>query len=292
MRQFIFTMSLSLLSTMLMAQVDPLGSGTNQSPQPDGYTLVWSDEFSGKGKPSPDYWSYEEGFVRNEEHQWYQSDNAIVENGLLAITGRKEKFTNPTYEPGSSEWRKKREFVEYTSASINTRGKKAFKYGRFEIRAKIPVVTGSWPAIWTLGEEGEWPASGEIDIMEYYGDGILANAAWGSARRWHAIWDSSKTPMAHFYKKDKDWGDKFHTWVMDWTPDYIKLYVDGELLNTIETATTINADGTNPFTSTKHYLLLNLALGGINGGDPTQPDYPITYYVDYVRVYQRVPGCK
>ena len=126
--------------------------------------------------------------------------------------------------------------------------------------------------------------------MEYYGDGILANAAWGSTTRWQGVWDSSKKPMSHFYGKDSDWANKYHIWVMDWTPEFIKIYLDGELLNTIETAKTVNADGSNPFTSRNHYVLLNLALGGNNGGDPSRPNYPITYFVDYVRVYQPDPS--
>lgn len=277
---------LFLLSGKLTAQVDPYLPDPNPAAVLPGYKLVWSDEFNETGKPSSANWSYETGFVRNEEHQWYQSDNASMANGSLRLTGRRETFKNPNYEAGSSDWKKNREYVSYTSASIHTRGKKSFRYGRFEIRAKIPAVTGAWPAIWTLGDWGEWPTNGEIDIMEYYGDGILANAAWGSATRWQGVWDSSKKPMSYFKGKDSDWANKYHTWVMDWTPEFIKIYLDGELLNTIETAKTLNNDGSNPFTSRNHYVLLNLALGGVNGGDPSKPAYPITYYVDYVRVYQ------
>ena len=95
---------------------------------------------------------------------------------------KKKDVKNPWYEAGSNDWRKKREFVEYTSSCITTSGKKEFLYGRFEVRAKIPVSGGAWPAIWTLGSGMEWPSCGEIDIMEYYrikGEPhILANAAW------------------------------------------------------------------------------------------------------------------
>lgn len=270
----------------LAAQPDPYLPDPNPPAVLPGYKLVWSDEFNETGKPSTANWSYETGFVRNEEHQWYQSDNASMANGSLRLTGRKETFKNPNYEAGSSDWKKNREYVNYTSAAIHSRGKKSFTYGRFEIRAKIPAVTGTWPAIWTLGDWGDWPTNGEIDIMEYYGDGILANAAWGSATPWQGVWDSSKKPMSYFKGKDADWANKYHLWVMDWTPEFIKIYLDGDLLNTIETAKTRNNDGTNPFTSRNHYLLLNLALGGVNGGDPSKPGYPVTYYVDYVRVYQ------
>lgn len=286
MRRFlsVFTGLFSLLS--LFAQVDPYSPDPNPAPKLPGYKLTWSDEFNYTGKPSSSNWSFENGFVRNEEHQWYQSDNANVANGALQIVGRRESFKNPNYQAGSTDWKKNREYVQYTSSAIHSRGKKSFKYGRFEIRAKIPAVTGAWPAIWTLGDWGEWPENGEIDIMEYYGDGILANAAWGSNTRWQGTWDSSKTPMSYFKGKDANWVNKYHVWVMDWTPEFIKLYLDGELLNTIETAKTKNVDGSNPFTSRNHYVLLNLALGGVNGGDPSKPNYPITYFVDYVRIYQ------
>jgi beta-glucanase (GH16 family) len=275
---------------LLIAQIDPYLPDPNPPAVLPGYRLVWSDEFNIPGKPSSENWSYETGFVRNNEHQWYQSDNASVANGSLRLTGRRETFRNPNYEAGSSDWKKSREYVNFTSASIHGRGKQSFRYGRFEIRAKIPAVNGAWPAIWTLGDWGEWPTNGEIDIMEYYGDGILANAAWGSSTRWQGVWDSSKKPMSHFRSKDPDWANKYHIWVMDWTPEFIKIYLDGELLNTIETAKTRNADGSNPFTSRNHYVLLNLALGGNNGGDPWSPSYPLTYYVDYVRVYQVDPN--
>ncbi|MBP8023677.1 MAG: glycoside hydrolase family 16 protein, partial [Paludibacter sp.] len=286
MRKLHLLLILALFQFHISAQVDPYSPDPNPPAVLPGYKLSWSDEFNYTGKPSSANWSYETGFVRNEEHQWYQSDNANVSNGTLQITGRKERVKNPNYQSGSSDWKKNREYAEYTSSAIHTRGKQSWKYGRFEIRAKIPATTGAWPAIWTLGNWGDWPTNGEIDILEYYGDGILANAAWGSSQAWVGTWDSSKTPMSYFKGKDANWANKYHIWVMDWTPEFIKLYVDGELLNTIETYKTLNTDGSNPFTSRNHYVLLNLALGGVNGGDPSKPNYPITYYVDYFRVYQ------
>ena len=117
--------------------------------------------------------------------QWYQPDNAVCKGGFLVIEARKERNRqNPLYIPGSNDWRKEREFIEYTSSSVTTAGKKEFLYGRFEVRARIPVAKGAWPAIWTLGSNMEWPSCGEIDIMEYYQikgvPHILANAAWGA----------------------------------------------------------------------------------------------------------------
>ena len=260
------------------------------------YRLVWSDEFEVDGRPSKD-WTFERGFKRNQELQWYQSQNAWVKDGCLVIEGRKEHRKNPLYEAGSSDWRKNREFIEYTSSSLTTRLGFQFLYGRVEVRAKIPVASGSWPAIWLLGNKWEWPQNGEIDMMEYYiKDGvpsILGNACWGSTERWKAVWDSVVMPFTHFTEKDPDWADKFHIWRMDWDNDFIRLYLDDELLNEIDLSKTFNEgyDGNheNPFANNvvgfKHYLLLNLAIGS-NGGDPDDSQFPLRYYIDYVRVYQ------
>jgi beta-glucanase (GH16 family) len=121
--------------------------------------------------------------------------------------------------------------------------------------------------------------------MEYYSNSILANAAWGTEKRYNAKWNTSKTPFNHFTIKDPEWANKYHVWRMDWTPEYIKLYLDNELLNSVDLKTTINANGSNPFHQ-PHYLLLNLAVGGVNGGDPAQTIFPLTYSIDYARVYQ------
>ncbi len=261
------------------------------------FQLVWSDEFDVDGEPSTE-WSYEYGFQRNEELQWYQSQNAKVKDGCLVIEGRKDFLINPHYEAGSSDWHKNREFIRYTSSCLTTRFSQQFLYGRFEIRAKIPVTSGAWPAIWLLGNKWEWPNNGEIDIMEYYiKDGqpsILANACWGSTEKWKAIWNSAVIPFTHFTEKDPYWADKFHIWRMDWDKEFIRIYLDDELLNEIDLSQTQNHgyDGNteNPFANNVvgfgHYLLLNLAIGS-NGGEPDDSQFPLRYYIDYVRVYQK-----
>lgn len=260
----------------------------------DDWRLVWSDEFNTEGRLSPSVWNYEQGYVRNEEAQWYQTDNAFCKGGFLVIEARKEQGRrNPLYVCGSNDWRKKREFVEYTSSSVTTAGKKEFLYGRFEVRARIPVAKGAWPAIWTLGSNMEWPSCGEIDIMEYYqikgAPHILANAAWGTDKQWGAKWNSKAIPYVYFTEKDPNWASKFHIWRMDWDEEAIKLYLDDELLNEIPLKDAVNGSigrGTNPFMKPQ-YLLLNLAIGGINGGPIDESALPMKYEIDYVRVYQK-----
>ena len=258
----------------------------------EGLHLVWSDEFNGNGAPDSTVWNFEEGFVRNQEAQWYQAANAWQQDGCLIIEARREHRSNPTYDPTSRHWGKKREFIDYTSACLTTAGKKSFLYGRLEVRAKIPTASGAWPAIWTLGSGMEWPSCGEIDIMEYYRiDGephILANAAWGNDQRFGAVWNSRKMPFAHFIEKNPDWANLFHVWRMDWDEEHICIYLDDELLNDIPLDTTINGSiglGENPFRKPQ-YILLNLALGGQNGGPVDDAALPMRYEIDYVRIYQ------
>lgn len=263
----------------------------------DNYKLAWSDEFNVDGKPSQD-WIYETGFIRNEELQWYQADNATVNNGCLVIAGKKERIANPNYIAGSSNWKENRSVAEYTSSSLTTSGSHAFKYGRFEVRAKIPVAMGAWPAIWTLGNQWEWPLCGEIDMMEYYLKNdvptILANACWGSDKQWTGVWDESTTALSHFIGKDANWSAKYHVWRMDWDEEYIRLYLDNELLNEIALSKTQNQgwnnNFVNPFSNSiegfGQYIVLNLALGG-NGGIPDESAFPLKYKIDYVRVYQK-----
>lgn len=248
-----------------------------------GYKLVWSDEFSKDGAPDPTVWGYETGFARNQEAQWYQQGNAHVQNGMLVIEARRERKANPNYEAGSGDWKKNRLNAEYTSASLTT-GKRAWTYGRWEMRAKIPTAPGMWPAFWTVGAGGEWPQGGEIDMMEYYTGGVLANAAWGTSQRWNAKWDSVKKPLGDFH--DPHWSDKFHVWRMDWDPESIRMSVDDVLVNDVDLSKTVNPDGTNPFHAPQT-LILNLAIGGQNGGDPSQTAFPARYVIDYVRIYRK-----
>ncbi|WP_254779080.1 family 16 glycosylhydrolase [Pedobacter sp. ok626] len=251
----------------------------------EGYKLVWADEFNENG-PNPANWKYEKGFVRNKEKQWYQEDNAWCENGLLIIEARKENKLNPSYKMESDQWRSSRKNIEYTSSSINTAGMHTWQYGRFVMRAKIDVSAGLWPAWWTLGKKGEWPSNGEIDIMEYYKGKILANIAIGTRKRYTAEWHSRTKSVEEL--GGKEWASVFHIWRMDWTEKDIALYVDDELLIKVNMDKLHNKDekGINPFKQ-PHYMLLNLAIGGINGGEPHDAKFPKRFEIDYVRVYQK-----
>ena len=283
----IFTLTrLTLIAaSTLAAQPSATPDATER---PTGYRLVWADEFDKAGRPDPNNWTYEHGYVRNRELKWYQPQNARCEKGLLIIEARRQRKPNPHYDSADDSWRRNRRYAEYTSACLKTRGLHSWTYGRFEMRGRIDTRPGLWPAFWTLGSARSWPGCGEIDIMEYYRGMLLANACWASERRWTAVWDDLRKPITEF--NDPNWSRKFHTWRMDWDKHHIKLYVDDQLLNTIDLAQTINQtpDGANPFHE-PHYILLNLALGGTNGGDPSATEFPARFEVDYVRVFQIAP---
>jgi beta-glucanase (GH16 family) len=250
------------------------------------YKLVWSDEFDTDGQPNSANWGYEWGFVRNEELQWYQPENARCENGMLIIEAKRERKANPNYSQGSSNWKENRQYAEYTSSSLLTRGLHSWMFGRLEMRARIDTRPGLWPAFWTLGVSGDWPHCGEVNIMEYYRGMVLANIAWGAEQKWQAVWDDFRLPIAGL--NDPDWSDRFHVWRMDWDKESIRLYLDDTLLNFADLSTTINrdAEGKNPFLQ-PHYIIVNLAIGGTAGGDPSGTVFPARYEIDYIRVYQK-----
>jgi beta-glucanase (GH16 family) len=270
------------LGAAISLPLSPAAQST--APAQAAYEVVWSDEFDRDGAPDPAKWTYERGFVRNQELQWYQPDNAHVSGGLLVVEARHERKANPNFEAGSTDWKRQREFAEYTSASLTTRGLNSWQYGRFEMRGRIDTRLGLWPAFWTVGVSGPWPRNGEIDIMEFYRGQLLANLAWGGDQPGRTVWDDSKTPIGSF--ADPKWSDAFHVWRMDWTAEMIELSVDGQVLKHTDLSKTINEDGSgvNPFHQA-HHLILNLAVGS-TGGDPSSTTFPARYEVDYVRVSQ------
>lgn len=251
------------------------------------YQLVWSDEFIRDGRPNPKKWTYEDGFVRNQEDQWYQRENAFCKDGKLYITGRRESKAPPEHAKGSTD-PKETKPIKYTSSSLTTKGLHSWTMGRFVMRAKIPHGKGMWPAFWTVGVNGEWPSSGEIDVMEYYQGKLLANVASGTTMRWKPKWNSKAIKTKDL--GGDEWLVKFHIWRMDWDTDSIRLYVDDKLLNEVKIADASNASlkwgPENPFHH-PHYIIVNLAMGGKNGGDMENAKLPAQYIIDYIRIYQR-----
>ncbi len=249
----------------------------------DDWKLVWSDEFSKDGRPDPANWDYERGFIRNNELQWYQPENAVCKGGLLIIEGRQEHKPNPTYKPGASGF-EGREFIEVTSACLISLGKHEFTYGKFEMRARIDTQMGSWPAFWTLGVSRTglgWPECGEVDIMESFRGLDLANV-------FYAVGGQKKASvrMKLIKQLGEDWATKFHVWTMEWDKDKIDLFVDGMLMNHFEVASDDEPGKDNAFRG-PHYLLINQAIGGTGGGDTSKTKYPVRLEVDWVRVYQK-----
>ena len=251
------------------------------------YRLAWSDEFTQDGRPDPKKWTFEEGFVRNHEDQWYQRENALCKDGKLYITGRRESKGLPEHVK-KTEGKKRAKPIKYTSSSLTTKGLHTWTRGRFVMKAKIPHGEGMWPAFWTVGVNGEWPSCGEIDIMEYYQGKLLANAASGTKTRWKPKWNSKAVETKEL--GGSQWLAEFHIWRMDWDIESIRLYVDDKLLNEIKVANAANASTKwgpkNPFHH-PHYIIVNLAMGGQNGGDIKGAKLPAQYIIDYVRVYQR-----
>ena len=253
------------------------------------WKLVWSDEFDTPGLPDPARWNYEEGFIRNNEVQFYtreRKENARVEDGMLVIEARKERFKNPAFDPNATNKGRGRrgvEFADYTSASLTTRGKAAWRYGRIEVRAKLPLGRGTWPAIWTLGADRTqgWPACGEIDIMEFVGfePGVIhANI---HTRAYNHVKKTGKGSVVNI----PDASEAFHVYALEWDPQRLDFFVDDKKYFTYANEGT--GEDVWPYDK-EQYLMLNLAIGGAWGGVKGIDDtiFPQPYHIDYVRVYQ------
>ncbi|MBN3860535.1 family 16 glycosylhydrolase [Neisseriaceae bacterium PsAf] len=256
------------------------------------YELVWSDEFNYTGTPNTKKWDFEEGFVRNEELQWYQKENAYVDGNSLIITAKKETKPNPNYNPLSLDWTKNRKEAGYTSASLTTAKKFDFKYGKVDIRAKIDTKGNSWPAFWLLGSRNlyqsppvPFPVLGEIDILEYYQNHIYANLFWEGKK--------GLNKSVEKYEIDRfippvDWS-QYHIWTLIRTQDSIEIVLDYTyVLNKINISDIKNHHAkNNPFRE-NFYFILNLALRD-KDGEITYPNEneDATFKVDYVRVYKQ-----
>jgi beta-glucanase (GH16 family) len=261
----------------------PASTTTIASPEPipveppEGMELVWSDEFDGD-TIDPSNWTYDIGGWGwgNGEAQYYtdRSENARTQNGLLVIELREEQY----------------EDSYYTSARLKSQGLQEFQYGRLEARIKVPSGSGTWPAFWMLGSEfdsesddpsRQWPNVGEIDIMEYVGrepDLVIGTI--------HGPGYSGAGGRSEWNRQEFDLADDFHTYAIDWDAEGIRWFFDGEMYFEITPEDLGDREWVfdQPF-----FFILNLALGGTLGGSiALDLEYPLHYYVDYVRVYQPV----
>jgi beta-glucanase (GH16 family) len=246
----------------------PIASAPTPTPAGGPWTLVFADEFDTPGSLDPAKWGYEIGSIRNNELQYYtsRSENVRLEGGNLVIEGRKEAYQG----------------YGYTSASVNTKKRFEFQYGKVEVRAKIPSGVGTWPAIWMLGaniDQVGWPSCGEVDIMENVGFDPLK--IYGTI---HTLAGSGGNGKGSNVTLANPWED-FHVYAIEWYADRIDFFVDGQKYFTYAN------DGSSrawPFDKPQ-YLLLNLALGGAWGGQKGMDDsaFPHRYLIDYVRIYKR-----
>lgn len=251
-------------------------TGENNYAKNSDYELVWSDEFNGT-KLNTDNWGYEMGYVRNNEPQYYTSrkENVEVNNGYLRISAT-AKVSNVTGE------------TKYYSGSVNTSGKKSFKYGVIEMRAKLPSSyrnpTATWPAFWMMGTQSWWPKCGETDILEMYGQNFKkyeANVHWADENGNHVhLWTTDgKLPT---YYDSKDLGDTWHTYGVEWTKEYMRFFCDDTTLGTID----ITGEQMTEL-HYSNYILLNLALQPGEISKANKHSFPVDYLIDYVRVYQK-----
>jgi beta-glucanase (GH16 family) len=237
------------------------------------YRLVWSDEFDLGNRPNPSKWSYDAGVHFNNELQYYtDAENAVVEDGRLIITAKKQD----------------RNGFKYTSARLVSKNKGDWLYGKFDISAKLPLGIGTWPAIWMLPTKniyGRWPKSGEIDIMEHVGynqDQIHFSA------HTHEYNHTKKTEITKFTHIENVSGS-FHKYSLEWLPDKLKFFVDDKLHFTYKPADLSDCPDYTywPF-DRKFHLVLNIAVGGFWGGVKGVDDsiFPQAMEIEYVKVYQ------
>ncbi|MFT3794876.1 family 16 glycosylhydrolase [Flavobacterium sp.] len=270
-----FSLLLLLLSLPCFAQVDVVYND-----------LVWSDEFDTNGPVNAANWHHQTQLISgdswaNGEQQHYTNltGNSFVDNGLLHIVAKRENYT----DQGVTK--------QFTSARLNA--KFAFKYGRVDVRAKLPINQGTWPGIWMLGknvnEDGayfdaqygtvSWPACGEIDIMEH---GIFPSEPINYVQSTLHTPSSHGNSINHGGTIASDLQNSYHVYSMNWSPNQITFLLDGVAYYTYNP--TVKNASTWPFDA-EQYLLLNVAMGGIAGNIPgnfTQA----SMQVDYVRVYQ------
>jgi beta-glucanase (GH16 family) len=255
------------ISLTFMISCFGLNSYAQEKQNNSGWKLAWCDEFNYKGLPDSSKWNYDVGGDGwgNNELQYYKAkdtSNVLVANGYLKITARKQKIGNNPY----------------TSARLLTKNKAVFKYGKVEVRAKIPAAVGTWPAIWMLGkniDEVGWPTCGEIDIMEHRGcelNKIFGTLHYPAHSGGNADGSTIKIPTAT---------TEFHNYAVEWDASAIKIFVDNKLYHTVKNNNSL------PFNQ-NFFIILNVAMGGNFAGqvDPQFSDEAMV--IDYVRVFKKL----
>ena len=239
-----------------------------------GKSMVWSDEFN-QTSLDMNSWNYETGgYWFNNEIQYYRGGtaNTALQNGKLVITAKKETYQNR----------------EHTSARLTTEGKVEYKYGRIDVRAKLPKGQGIWPAIWLLGDDMStvgWPACGELDMMELLGHepykihGSINYGPQGNS------WAYTKTTSYSLPASEGDFSDKYHVFSVLWEENSIKYYVDDNLYATYNPSNIAGGQAwryNHPF-----FFILNIAVGGDWPGNPDQTTvFPQQMLIDYIRIFQ------
>ena len=234
--------------------------------------LVMSEEFNVDGAPDSNLWSYNIGKGingwGNKEEQYYtdRPQNIKVENGVLKITARRERYM------GSS----------YTSARIISKGKYEKKYGRIEARIKLPRGKGLWPAFWMLGANSDtviWPQCGEIDIMEYLGNS--PTKIFGTVHG--PGYSAGESISKNFFLSNSRFDTDFHIFGIEWDENRVNFYVDDMLYHSV---TPEDVPGEWVFNQS-FYMILNVAVGGNLPGAPNgETPFPQEMLVDYIRVYE------
>lgn len=252
---------------------------TTQAPETLGdWQLVWNDEFDG---PDVDEskWTFQNGDGcdinlcgwGNNELQWYLPHNATIEDGHLVIIAQEQTINNRSY----------------TSSRMRSKDKGDWRYGRFEVRAKLPRGQGLWPAIWMMPTDnvyGGWAASGEIDIMEALGH---EPAKVHGTLHYGASWPNNRSSGDAYTLSSGTFTDDFHVFAIEWEAGEIRWYVDDTLYLTQNNWSTTDAAFPAPFDQRFHFIL-NVAVGGNWPGSPdASTSFPQQLTVDYVRVYQK-----
>ncbi|WP_129748160.1 family 16 glycosylhydrolase [Flavobacterium anhuiense] len=246
-------------------------------------TLVWSDEFngttvdltkwqsiSGNGCPSLC------GFGNAEAQRYDPNQATIIKEGTNSYLNIEAKYAPSSQFPDQP----------YASSKLTTEGKYSLKYGRVEARMKLSNGMGAWPAFWMLPVGGNWPYTGEIDIMEakHRNPQSVDGTIHYDGNGYHFTGRSYSSPT--------DLSSDFHVYAVEWGPNFIKWFVDDVLFHTATPNTTVN--GGWPFNDSQFYIILNLAVGSagtpytsVNGAGvaPVPGDFPAKLQVDYVRVY-------